>query len=306
MSEPPANLAWDPATHEDRRVAVRPQAGLERRLVASPLRFRRIELKYVIPERLVEQFTDRISPFTEFDPFLKATGRSSYPVTSLYFDSFDLQCLFEKEAGLLARRKVRLRTYDGDFSTEGTAFLEIKRRHDFLVSKDRLPLSIGDEEEGSSPRGTLRHLLRRVKEVGQHVIDEAKTLDAWYNLRSTAMVAYDRIAFVSKEDPELRLTIDRDLKGVWRPPALRGPMPYRRCGIHPVIPRLVAYGTHRAPGPDPLEATAYSIVEFKFASGIPGWLHNIVIDMQLMRSAYSKYAFAVRNLRPNLYESMED
>lgn len=291
---------------EERRGPRRLRSGDERRHVASPLRFRRIELKYVVPERLVEQFTDRISPFTEFDPFLKQQGRSSYPVTSLYFDSFDLTCLFQKEAGWLARRKIRLRTYDGDFSSEGTAFLEIKRRHDFLVSKDRLPLSIGVEDPEGTSRGTLRQLLKRVSDAGQHVVDEAKTLDAWYNLRSTALVAYDRIAFVGKEDPELRLTIDRDLKGVWRPPALRGPMPYRRCGIHPVIPRLVAYGTHSAPGPNPLEATAYNIIEFKFSHSIPGWLHNIVIDMQLARSAYSKYGFVVRNLRPNLFESMED
>lgn len=305
-----ANLSEDPSLKDqrefERRVSTAPHTGPERRRAVSPLHFRRIELKYVVPERIVEEFTDRISPFTDFDPFLKVAGRSSYPVTSMYFDSFDLQSLFAKEAGWLARRRIRLRTYDGDFSSDGTAFFEIKRRHDFLVSKDRLPLSIGEADEDISSRKLLRSLLGRVRDARQEVVDEAMTLEAWFNLQTTALVSYDRIAFVGKQDRDLRLTVDRHMKGVWKPWRLRGPMPYRHCGMDPIISRLLAYGAHQAPGPSPLRANAYNVIEFKFSHSIPRWLHQIVIDMQLSRTAYSKYGSVVRDLRPNLFETMED
>lgn len=83
----------------------------ERRKARAPLHFRRIELKYVIPERRVTQLLDRISPYMDRDPFLRDGDAHSYAVSSLYFDSFDLQSLFAKEAGWLSRRRIRLRTY---------------------------------------------------------------------------------------------------------------------------------------------------------------------------------------------------
>ncbi len=305
-----AKLNEDPSLENqrvlERRLSATPHTGPERRRAASPLHFRRIEFKYIVPERFIEEFLDRISPFTDPDPFLKEAGRSWYPVTSMYFDSFDLQSLFAKEAGYLSRRRIRLRTYDGDFSGDGTAFLEIKRRHDFLISKDRLPLSIGEADDHVSSREFLRSLLRLVRDGPQELVEEAKTVDAWFNLQPTALVSYDRTAFVGKEDRNLRLSIDRHLKGVWKPWKLRGPMPYRHCGVDPIIPRLLAYGAHQDRAPNPLRASAYNVIEFKFSHAIPGWLHRIVIDMQLSRSAYSKYGSVVRELRPNLFESMED
>ncbi|MBT7928595.1 VTC domain-containing protein, partial [Candidatus Peregrinibacteria bacterium] len=115
----------------------------------APLHFRRIELKYLIPDRIIPMFIDRIKPYTQPDPFLieEGRGRLEYPVSSLYFDSIDLHALHEKESGLLSRRKVRLRTYEESFSETSSAFLEIKRRHDFIVSKDRLSLSMDKIDE---------------------------------------------------------------------------------------------------------------------------------------------------------------
>jgi hypothetical protein len=279
-------------------------SGPERRQTATPLHFRRFEFKYVVPERFVAELVDRISPYTDWDPFVAAQGRTSYPVTSLYFDSFNLQSLFAKEAGWLSRRRIRLRTYEETLRADNTMFFEIKRRHDSLVSKDRLPLSLG-EGEVAGP-ANLRQLLGLTRDRRRDVVDEARTLDAWYNLQPTALVSYDRVAFVGKADRKLRLTFDRDLKGVWRPWTLGGDMPYRRCGIHPILPRLMSYGAHQSRGPNPLEANSHVIFELKFSEAVPAWLHRIVMDMNLVRSAYSKYAFVVRDLRPNLFDAHDD
>jgi hypothetical protein len=278
----------------------------ERRRLRAPLHFRRVELKYIVPERQVTELVDRISPYLEWDPFLVQQGRKSYSVSSLYFDSFNLESLFEKEAGWLSRRRIRLRTYDESFTVGTSAFLEIKRRHDFLVSKDRFPVTLDDDVLDTRAPGMLRRLMAAARERQHPAAEEAMVMEAWFNLRPTALVCYDRIAFVSPADRDLRLTIDRRLKGSWLPQRLDGPITFHGCGIHPTLGRLMSYGAHQSRGPNPLRSSEYVIVELKFAHGIPAWMHQILMNMNMARSAYSKYAFVVRDLRPNLFEAFDD
>ncbi|MDO8648456.1 MAG: polyphosphate polymerase domain-containing protein [Candidatus Peregrinibacteria bacterium] len=241
----------------------------------APLHFRRMEFKYIVPERFIPWFIDRISPYTEPDPFLveEGKGRTIYPVTSLYFDSVDLQSLREKDAGILARRKLRLRTYERTFGEATTAFLEIKRRSDFIVSKDRLSLSVGRVSGVDRMSRLLDHLLSRV-EATEDVTAEAQTLRSWYNLQPTAIVAYDRIPFVGKHDRKFRVTVDYGLRGAWHPSKLIGDVPLHRC------------------------MTGYCIVELKMNHGIPSWFHDVIQDFQMSRTAYSKYAMVVSALHP--------
>ncbi|PIR53244.1 hypothetical protein COU76_02010 [Candidatus Peregrinibacteria bacterium CG10_big_fil_rev_8_21_14_0_10_49_10] len=240
----------------------------------SPLHFRRIELKFLLPNRLIPAFVDRISPYTDLDPYLveEGRGRTQYPVTSLYFDSADLHSLYEKEAGLLSRRKVRLRTYEEEFSPNAYSFIEIKRRHDFIVSKDRLSLSIGQLNDSLPMSGLLDHLLKRV-EATEEVTHEAHVLQGWYNLQPTVLVTYHRMPFVGMQDERFRITIDTDLRSVWKPSTFLGSHLYALC----------------TPG--------YSVMEIKSNHALPAWFHDIILDFQLTRTAHSKYSLSVENLR---------
>lgn len=241
---------------------------------SSPLHFRRIELKFLIPDRIIPSFIDRIAPYTQPDPFLveEGRGRIEYPVTSLYFDSFDLHSLYEKEAGLLSRRKVRLRTYEEEFSADAYSFIEIKRRHDFVVSKDRLSLSVGDLHSALPMSGLLDHLLAQV-EASEEVTHEANLLHGWYNLQPTVLVSYNRRPFVGMQDRRFRITIDQNLRSVWKPRVLLGSKMYTPCN----------------PG--------WSVVEMKSNHALPAWFHDIIQDFQLTRTAHSKYALCTEHLR---------
>src|SRR3954453_20161814 len=110
----------------------------ERRTVPrAPLHFQRIELKYFLPYRYLDHFVERVSRRTDVDPYFvkEGHGHTRYPVTSLYFDSYDLAAWREKEDGQFFRRKIRLRTYTEQFSEQTPCFLEIKRRLDAVVLK---------------------------------------------------------------------------------------------------------------------------------------------------------------------------
>src|SRR5690242_2197936 len=115
-----------------------PEAVERRTVPRAPLHFQRIELKYFLPYRYLDHFVERVSRRTDVDPYLvkEGLGRTRYPVTSLYFDSYDLAAWREKEDGQFYRRKIRLRTYTEEFAEDTPCFLEIKRRLDTVVLKD--------------------------------------------------------------------------------------------------------------------------------------------------------------------------
>lgn len=246
----------------------------------APLHFRRVELKYLIPDRYIPQFIDRILPYTQPDPFLVAEdmNRRSYPVTSLYFDSIDLHSLYEKDAGLLARRKIRLRTYAEAFTSEEFSFLEIKRRHDFVVSKDRLSLSVGRLHPSMPMFGLMDAVLEKV-EATEEVTNEAHILHNWYNLRPTTLVSYHRTPFVGMQDRRFRITVDSDLRAVWQPVTLFGEQPYVEC--HP----------------------QWSVIELKANHAAPAWFHDIIQEFELVRTSHSKYALSTQALRDRYFNA---
>ncbi len=271
-----------------------PDAAERRTAPRAPLHFQRIELKYFIPYRQIDHFVERISRRTDVDPYLvkEGLGRTRYPVTSLYFDSYDLQAWDEKENGQHYRRKIRLRTYEQEFATTAPAFLEIKRRLDAVVLKDRIGLPAGVLKADMSPRRLLPHLLAQAHERDATAL-EAHMMLGWLNLQPTAIVKYQRMALVAKEDPNMRITVDHHIEGVWRPPVILGNVPMRS------VDNINATGLNGIGG-------KYALLELKSNGGIPGWLHEAIQDMELNRTAYSKYYLVVMALRPELGEDCDD
>ncbi len=74
-------------------------------------KFNRFELKYLITLQQAEKFKGALRDYMRPDEHGNDNGR--YALTSLYFDSPDLRCYWEKEYGIRYRRKLRLRRYEG-------------------------------------------------------------------------------------------------------------------------------------------------------------------------------------------------
>src|SRR3954452_23310466 len=79
--------------------AAYPAVAERRSTPRAPLHFQRIELKYFLPYRYLDHFVERISRRTDIDPYLvkEGLGHTRYPVTSLYFDSYDLAAWRERK-----------------------------------------------------------------------------------------------------------------------------------------------------------------------------------------------------------------
>lgn len=260
----------------------------------APLHFQRIELKYFIPYRQIDHFVERISRRTNVDPYLvrEGLGRTRYPVTSLYFDSWDLHAWDEKENGQFYRRKIRLRTYEEEFSEHAPCFIEIKRRLDAVVLKDRIRLPAGALESDVSPSRLLPRLLRLAEQQDATAL-EAHMMLGWLNLQPAAIVRYQRMALVAKEDPNIRITVDHHIQGVWRPPTILGTVPMR------AVDNINATGMNAISG-------KYALLEIKSNNLFPGWLHEVIQDLELNRTAYSKYYLVVLALRPFVTDDCDE
>ena len=205
------------------------------------------------------------------DPFAKASGRGYYRVSSLYFDTPDYGCFWDKEAGVAERKKLRLRYYGESFDAKANVFAEIKRKKDALILKDRisLPPSVCNFRDLD---GYLAGLGGETD--NKDFLRELRWFRLRNNLRPKVFVAYNRRAFFAKRDRRIRVTIDEDIiaqRQVRLEAALRMPK------------RVYSQG---------------AVFEVKYENVLPYWFHRILQRFELQRLAFSKYGNSVRFLVP--------
>lgn len=250
-------------------------------------KFNRFELKYLITLQQAERFKSALNAYLVPDEHGNNNGK--YSLTSLYYDSPDLRCYWEKEYGLRFRRKLRIRKYETNqpMTEETKVFLEIKQRVDRVTQKRRVVLSYGDAlrlcndrqhpENSSEDRATLEEMY----------------VFLWqYNLRPVSIVRYDRQAFMGTQyDVGLRITFDTNLT-------------FQTHKLH----------IHEEPSALSMLSPNQVVMEIKVNERIPTWLTGLIADHNLKLVRVSKYCRSIeaaqktpalrwRNLPP---ESSED
>jgi hypothetical protein len=229
-------------------------------------KFNRFELKYILTLRQAEAFKRALSAYMRPDEHGNDNGR--YALASLYYDSPELRCYWEKEYGLRFRRKLRLRRYEnGEALTEETPiFLEIKQRVDRVTQKRRAVLPYGAALRLCYERQMPEHAPE-----DKAVIEEIYVFLWQYNLRPVSIVRYDRQAFVgSAYDLGLRVTFDSNLT----------------FQAHPLH-------LHEAPQSLPMLPANQVVLEIKVNERIPSWLMGLIADHNLRLERVSKYCRSI-------------
>jgi VTC domain len=229
--------------------------------------FRRYECKYLISEELAAEIPSYAGPYLEPDPYAAASSDLSYDITSLYLDSPDLKLFQETEDGQLNRIKLRIRSYDDE--PKSPVFLEIKRRFDRLVLKGRARIDKNTMAmilAGGAPGITS------LKGDQKESYEEFVAWVARWLAQPMVWVKYRREAYVGVINPDIRITLDRNLRCL---PA-RGLAGIEKVGSWlPVEPRNV-------------------ILELKFDDSCPDWVASLIQRFRLDRQSYSKYGNSVR------------
>ena len=225
------------------------------------MHFKRNELKYYLNDLQTEGLQHQLSKIMDLDR--NSDDQVGYRVRSLYFDSIDDECLYQKQSGLLQRKKIRLRTYGEDGTN--TVKFEIKHKNGQLVKKDSAILSREDAEEIC--RGNYALLLK----YGNPVLDSiyATFLSRAYTPK--VIVEYQRVALVLPVS-NIRITFDKKM-----------------CSN---INHLNLFSSVRDTMPIILEGK--QVLEVKFDQFLPGYLKKVISGVNAERMAISKYTLARR------------
>jgi len=242
-------------------------------LLSHQLQGARFELKYVVGESCARGVRDFALSYLVPDEHSTPENNYEYPVHSLYLDSASLTLCRATLHGLKNRFKLRIRYYDD--SPDSPAFLEVKRRQNDVILKQRVAV-----RRGSIPRVVAGHW-----PVPADIIDQSprgmSALQEFTHLRTLlmaegqAIVSYTREAYVTANDNTVRLTLDRRLRGY----RCNGQGCLARSGV-PVEPDVGGV-----------------ILELKFTDRFPIWMRELVRAFNLERRSVAKYVACIMSLR---------
>ena len=221
--------------------------------------FNRYEHKYFLDEKTYEKVKSAIETHMELDPY--NTDGTAYTISNIYFDTHDDYLVRRSLEGPVYKEKLRLRSY-GVPDTDSEVFLEIKKKVGGLVNKRRTGLKLFEAyeftETGIKPENK--------DYMNPQVMNEIEYFLKRYELMPKVYLAYDRIAYFEKDNPDLRISFDFNIRS-------------RR---NEVMLENGDTGEMLLPGD-------MCLMEIKTARAKPLWLTSMLSDMQIRRVSFSKY-----------------
>ena len=205
-------------------------------------------------------------------PDENAVDGAFYPIVSLYYDSPDRDCFWEKVEGYQNRRKMRVRVYGSlDGRLPPTVFVEIKHKCDGRGVKRRLLCTL-DEAYTVAAGGDIAP---RQKFLDRRLIEEIHSLVKLRHFQPCCAMRYDRHAFADR-DPESDLRVTFDTGIAYRFDRLR------------VVPDDRNFSRFLLP-------EGYSVMEVKVTGTVPFWLTQMIGKHQCILQSHSKYNNALED-----------
>lgn len=218
--------------------------------------FNRYEKKFLINEEKYKILTEKFSERMELDAYNEKNG--FYTICNLYYDTPSNELIKKSLAKPVYKEKLRLRSY-GIPNIETKAYLEIKKKYKGVVNKRRTSMTIEDAYDfvstGSIPEEKSYHNHQVMKEINFFLTR--------YELKPSVYIAYDRKAFL---DDDLRITFDTNIRT-------------RRYNL---ALELGDYG-------EQLLEEGQWLMEIKVHGAYPLWLTEILSDLEVFPTSFSKY-----------------
>jgi SPX domain protein involved in polyphosphate accumulation len=239
----------------------------------------RFELKYLTRFDTYQRIIRQLDPYAERDGYAGELGR--YSIISLYYDSPELACYWDKINGVPYRNKLRIRQY-GSMAGSDDAYIEVKQKLLASIRKIRTRMKLTQAYDllaAAHQRAETSEVIDRSPE--DEVLNHVMYLRSLYNLEPKAIISYEREPYVGRYDHHLRMTFDLNLRS--RAEDLRlesGPW-----GKYIMSPDIV-------------------LVEMKVDGRIPEWFISLVAEHNLEPCRFSKYCLGLE--RALSLQSQED
>ena len=228
-----------------------------------PKRTYRYEQKYLITGPQYQELRPVVAALLRPDPNAGPDG--TYMIRSLYFDDVYRTAYQEKQNGIYARKKYRVRVYN---CRDSQIHLECKYKQGSYISKESLSLTRPEYQQLAG--GDCRFLLGKDSQMGREFC--ADTLSRL--LRPDVIVDYEREPYVM-EAGTVRVTFDRDVRAA-------------RPGQDLFDPGIPSYGVLE-PG--------WMIMEIKFTGYLPEQVRRIFRLRDLPQTSASKFCLCADRIR---------
>lgn len=219
--------------------------------------FERRELKYRITD------AQRAALEAAFGARMVPDEHGESTICNIYYDTADYRLIRASLEKPAYKEKLRLRSY-GVTEQGGKVFLELKKKYKGIVYKRRITLpedAAGEFIAGRAPLG----------EHGQ-IGREIEYFTAFYApLLPAVHLSYERSAWFSREDRDLRITFDKNIR-------------FRQEDVSLTLP---AGGRRILPEGE-------SLMEIKAAAALPLWLVSELDTLGIFQSTFSKYGEAYK------------
>ena len=214
----------------------------------------RNEWKYLISWGEKELITSRIAPLLHPDPNAVNGG---YLIRSLYFDDYWNTAYEQKEAGVLERKKYRIRIYN---YSDRSIKLERKKKYGAYIYKQSAKITHSEFE--AILAGDYNFLLKSSQPLLQEFYVECRC----HNLRPRTIVDYEREPWILNAGT-VRITFDQNVR------AAVGSFDI----FDPSLPCLSVIDPGRL------------VMEVKFTEFLPKFVQDILPPQRAEMTAVSKY-----------------
>lgn len=210
--------------------------------------FQRVEEKYVITKEDKEKLLKTIGNYIKEDEYFKSE------IHNIYFDNKNNDLIINSLEKPIYKDKFRIRSY-GIPKYNDYVFLEMKTKYKGVVGKRRIKVRLNEIED----------YLENNKETDNKILKEIKYYYKFYNLQKAIYIAYDRESYKGKEDSNLRITFDSNLRS-------------RRNDLNFKEIKMKKYFNKD-----------YYIMEIKTIGALPLWLARSLSKLEIYPTSFSKY-----------------
>lgn len=219
------------------------------------LTFERVEKKYLLTPAQLDALAPMLHRHMQIDQY----GR--HTICNVYYDTPDYRLIRTSLQKPVYKEKLRLRSY-GVPGPGDTVFVELKKKYRGVVYKRRTALELTAAErwlagDGPAPEGQIAR--------------EIEYFQSLYRTGPAVFLAYDRAAMFGRQDPDLRLTLDENIR--WRTDAL-----------------ALSAGDRGSP----LSVQGLYLMEVKLPGVMPLWLAHGLAQMEAAPVSFSKYGCCYR------------
>lgn len=218
--------------------------------------FKRHEIKYLITINQYINLMDYLSDKVEKDVVYKST------IYNVYYDTDNFELIRKSIEKPIYKEKLRIHSYNKP-TLDSSVYVELKKKYDHIVYKRREKIAYKYVLNNSFLEGAETQIDKEIKYFN----------DFYDGLTSKMFLSYEREAYYFKDDKQIRITFDTNIK-------------YRTENVN-LLPSISDIK---------LLLNNFVLMELKVSFSIPYNLAKYLSSEKIFKTSFSKYGTAYKQI----------